>query len=270
VPSFPDPRVPVTAVECACLAILALGVFLRRRLPGWSDWKRDAVPVFLGAWLAEASCITAYGFYDYSPRWHAFVGTVPLLVPAIWIFVVLSARDVAANLGLPAWCAGLLVWYDASLIEPTATHAGLWRWHEAGPFAVPWIGTLGWGLYAVAAILWRQRLGDRWRWWLLVLAPLTTHFLLLAVWWGALRWIGRTVPEPWTVALGSWLVAAVLAGVLWRAGRTLDWRVALPRVAPAGFFFALLAWSSADGVLWTYAGAFALPWLAVLVHRPGT
>jgi hypothetical protein len=224
--------------------------------------------VFLGAWLAEASCIAAYGFYDYSPRWHAFVGTVPLLVPAIWIFVVLSARDVAAQLRLPPWCVGLLVWYDACLIEPIATHAGLWRWHAAGPFAVPWIGTLGWGLYAAAAVVWCGRLGARRRWWLAVLAPLTTHVLLLAVWWGLLRWMGRTAPAPWTVALGSWIVAALLAVVLLRTRRKLAWPLALPRVAPAAFFFALLAWSGAEPVLWTYAGAFALPWVAVLVQRP--
>ncbi|MBI5609000.1 MAG: carotenoid biosynthesis protein [Deltaproteobacteria bacterium] len=258
----------IAAVEVLCVALLALGVVLRARTGSLQAWRRDAAWIFVGAWLGEQTCIQFYDFYRYDPGWHGWLGDVPVLIPVIWIVVVLSARDVATVLR-PAnkhWLplAFLVIWYDASLIEPIATHAGLWRWNQAGPFAVPWIGMLGWALYGAAALAWLQWLPNRWRWSAALLAPATTHALLLAVWWGGLRWIGRGTPDASWVAGGSWLVAAAAALALWRTGRlqSVPLALLLPRMPPAAFFFALLATTAGDASLAVYAGAFALPWLA--------
>ena len=86
-------------IELACVAILLLGLGLRARVGGFSAWRQDAGPVFAGALIAEDSCIRLYGFYEYAPGWHLWCDRVPVLVPIIWIFVVLSARDVARTLG---------------------------------------------------------------------------------------------------------------------------------------------------------------------------
>lgn len=267
------------AVELACLAILALGLLLRARAPGFGAWRRDALPVFVGAWIGEQSCISLYRFYTYADGWHARLGDVPLLVPVIWIFVLLSARDVAQALTKPhakpgTWLplAFAVVWYDASLIEPVATHSGLWRWHEAGPMQVPWIGMLGWACYGAAALGWLawrplqekplQRLLA-----VAVLAPLTTHGLLLLAWWGLLRHVGRSAPQAQTVAVAAWLLALGLTVAVVRS-RRLPLALVLPRVAPALFFFGLLAVTAAPLPLWAMAGSFALPWLAATRWTP--
>ena len=44
-----------------------------------------------------------------------------------------------------------IVLADASLIEPIAVRAGLWRWTEPGLFAVPLVGIVGWAFFAWAA-----------------------------------------------------------------------------------------------------------------------
>lgn len=259
--------VSIPAVEALCVVLLLVGVALRARAGSLEPWKRDALWVFVGAWLGEHTCILAYDFYRYSPGWHAWLGTVPLLIPTIWILVVLSARDVAkalapsSKLWLPL--AFLVIWYDASLIEPIATHAGLWRWSEAGPFAVPWIGMLGWALYGGAALAWLEYLPLHWRWTVALLAPLTTHVLLIALWWGALRWLGRSQPDSLALALGSWIVALLLGLWLWRARRSQSVPMALllPRMPPAAFFFVLLATTQTNVALGIYAAAFAVPWL---------
>lgn len=265
----------MNAIQAACVLLLLVGIALRRRAGPLAEWGRDAPWVFAGAWLGEHSCIVAYDFYRYDPGWHGWLGHVPVLIPTIWVFVVLSARDVARRLAGAgkSWLPWVLplIWYDALLIEPVATHAHLWRWSEAGPWNVPWIGTLGWTLYGTAALGWLERLPRNRRWLVVFLAPLSTHVLLLALWWGALRWFGRSAPEPVALAVGAWLVAAGI-GLGWlRSGRLASVPVAWlwPRMPPAGFFFALLAVAGAPWALWAYAGAFALPWLLVVRWRGG-
>jgi hypothetical protein len=265
---MPDPMtargLSMGAIEACCLLILGLGIVLRSRAPGFELWRRDAWIVLAGALLAEDSAIRLYGFYDYHAPWHGLLDRVPVLVGVIWIFVVLSARDVARALAPRhvALFAFAVIWYDASLIEPVATHAGLWRWHEPGPFAVPWIGMLGWACYGGAVLYWLDRLPQGRRWLAILLAPLTMHALLLAIWWLALRWVGRHEPAPWNVACAALGLAVLLAALGRRLGR-VPLRVIAPRIAPALFFFSLLAWTDAPPPLWAYAGTFALPWLAV-------
>jgi hypothetical protein len=253
-------------VEICCVALLLTSALLRRRGEGAREWLADAPIVGLSAWVAEDSTIRTHGFYHYDPSWHFFVDVTPLLIPTIWIMVVLSARDVAREVA-PRQLAGVvffLVWFDANLIEPICTHAGMWRWTEPGPFAVPYIGTLGWASFGASAVFWLSRLRGRWRWLTVVLAPLTMHALLLAFWWGALRWFGRATPPPEAAAAAAWIAALLLAVAVVALGRarslTLD-KIA-PRLLPAAFFFALLAAHAAPPLLWLYAASFAVPWLA--------
>jgi len=253
-------------VEVICLVILVLGVALRSRAGDIAVWRNAALPIACAALVAEDSCIRAYAFYDYAPAWHGFDGTVPLLVGLIWVFVVLSARDMARAIApqdsLPI--AFLVIAYDAALIEPIATHCGLWRWHEAGPFAVPWIGMLGWAFFGASALFWLEKLPPRRVWLLVLAAPLTTHALLLIFWWGCFRWVGRHPPLDAVMAIAGPGLAVGLCLVLWRLRRAGRVPLALiaPRIAPALFFFGLLALQQARWPLWCYAASFALPWLA--------
>lgn len=261
----------MTLVQGLCLGILLLGAVLRWRAGAFETWLRDAPIICCGALVCEDSCIRLYGFYDYAPSWSPCVGTVPLLVGIIWIFVVLSARDVALLLAPRHWLpvAFGVIAYDAALIEPIATHSGLWQWHEAGPFAVPWIGELGWALFGVSALACLSWLPGPLRWATVLLAPLATHAMLLVLWWGLLRWTLRGQPADAAMAALGVGVAVVLAVVLWRTRRVGRIPLALiaPRVMPALFFFGLLAAVPASAGLWVYAVSFALPWMVATGWR---
>jgi hypothetical protein len=249
---------------------LAVSALLRARAPGARQWLADAPLIFLAALIGEDSCIRLYGLYAYAPGWHFVLDQVPLLIPIIWIFVVLSARDVAQLLGGPLAPVGFaLIWFDASLIEPCATSSGLWTWSEPGPFGVPLIGTLGWACFGASMLFWLDRLRGPARWLAIVLGPLTMHALLLLLWWGALRWVGRSAPQPEWIAGVAWLVTVLLAAVLFASGRgqRVSLPLILPRLGPAAFFFALLATHAAGVALWAYAAAFSLPWLIATQWR---
>jgi hypothetical protein len=253
-------------VELSCLVLLLAAAGLRSRGPGAREWLLDAPIVALGALLGEDSCIRLYGFYEYAPGWHGFLDRTPALIPLIWIFVVLSARDVArafTTRALPLVAFGL-VWFDASLIEPISTQAQLWHWSDAGPFGVPYIGTIGWACYGASMIFWLERLRGPSRALAVILAPLTMHALLLALWWGLLRWVGRgAAPSAGLVAAIAWGIAAALIVALVLSGRARRVPLVLiaPRLLPALFFFGLLAANDAPAALWAYAASFAAPWL---------
>jgi Carotenoid biosynthesis protein len=253
-----------TFIELACAALLGVSGVLRARTPGARAWLGDAPIVFLGALAGEDSAIRLYGFYSYAEGWHCFADQVPLLIPLIWVFVVLSARDVAGALGgpLPLTAFALIV-FDAALIEPCSTQSGLWTWAEPGGFKVPYIGVLGWACFGASAIFWLQRLRGPARWLTVLLAPFSMHALLLALWWGGLRWFGRAEADPAHLAAAAWLVssALVVGLVLARRAGVLPLPLILPRLGPAGFFLALLATHGAPTTLWAWALAFVPPWL---------
>lgn len=260
------------ALEAACALILA-AYFLAHR--GDPSLRRDALLLAVAALVGEDSMIRAYGFYAYAPAWHLRVDHVPLLIPAIWAPVVLSARAVARALlrdgATPpreAALVGALVTFDASLIEPIAVRAGLWRWFEPGVFQVPPAGILGWGLFAFAATWLLGRLRGAARLLAVPLAVLATHALLLAVWWGALRWVLRT-ELPWGACMAALAAAsAAYTAAVVRTGATLPWRELAPRAAATGFFAALLA-GRADGALLAWAALFTPPWLVLCARALG-
>jgi hypothetical protein len=268
----------MNTLELCCLAVVGLWVVLRfAREPAASRAAlagRMAV-VAVAAWLAEDSCIRLYGFYGYSrTAWRVFVDQVPLLVLLIWPVVVTSALDLARALRLrtarlPA-ALGVLVVTDAWFIEPIAVDAGLWSWTESGPFAVPTIGVLGWGCFAAGVGLALSR-----GWPVvaaLVTGPLVCHALVLALWWGAFRWLPDT-PHPWLHPAAAWLVALALVVAVARARpdglRGLVWLR-----APAAVFFFSLLWlhgrDDDDASLLAWSLAFAPPWLALLTWSTST
>ncbi len=252
-------------IELVCVALLALSAMLRWRVPGSREWLADAPIVALGALIGEDSCIRLYGFYSYAEGWHAVLDVTPALIPLIWIFVVLSARDVARELGPKnplAWAFAIIL-FDAALIEPIATSSGLWHWTQPGPFAVPYIGIVGWAFYGVSILFWLGKLQKRWRWLAVVLAPLTTHALLISTWWLFFRWIGRDAPTPTVLIAAAWVAAVsmAIALVLTKKAGTVPLGILVPRICPAIFFAVLLETRHACPALWAYAASFPIPWL---------
>ncbi|HVY63172.1 MAG TPA: carotenoid biosynthesis protein, partial [Planctomycetota bacterium] len=210
------------AFQIGCVLVLAIAYAFHLRDRA-TRARRAAEVALLAAsgWLGEQSCISLYRFYAYAPGWAARAGDVPALVPLIWPLVVLSARDVARamwpemRVARRAAVVGALVVLDASLMEVVAVAAGLWRWAEPGYLDVPVIGILGWGAFAVGASL-ALDVAERGPRWLLALPAIAlpvTHAILLALWWGALRWVGRGDLGPWAIAGFAALPAAISAGV---------------------------------------------------------
>lgn len=265
----------MVVLELACLAILAAYFVAHRREPAL---LRDALLLAAGALIGEDTMIRAYGFYHYAPAWHLRVDRVPLLIPAIWVPVVLSARAVARALlrapDAPAWkesaLTAALVTFDAFLIEPIAVHAGLWRWTQPGVFTVPVVGLLGWGCYAFAATWLLRALPAGRRWLTIPAAVLASHALVLALWWGSLRWVLRGELPLSTTAPALAFASTLYTMAVVKTGARLPWRELLPRAAATGFFAVLLAGAMHPALL-LWAALFTPPWLvfcARALRRP--
>ncbi len=258
-------------LELACGTIVTLYVVARSAVdPKPRSFVFRMLILMTAAWVAENSVIEAYAFYDYSPRWSAFVHHVPLMIVFIWPVVIHSAWDLArALVGARHWAVpaitGTFVLADASLIEPIAVSAELWRWSEPGIFHVPVIGLLGWAMFAAAAVALLQRAGSAlFAISAVALAPIATHMGLLLAWWCGFRWLRGEVPVwPWVSV--AWVVA--IAATIWVIRRRLRARVPvrdmLLRIPGATFFFVLLGVGEPPSALVVYALAFAPPYLAL-------
>ncbi|GEM_PF-250788 len=296
----------MVVLQLVCLAIVASYVGARLVLAGDASERKAFVLRFLAlaiaAAIGEDTMIRAHGAYSYSPEWTVFVGRVPLVVVLVWPVVIDSAASVARHAlahdalegartspdarvrwglvhGRARWSStlavasltGLVVFADASLIEPIAVRAGLWAWTDPGVFDVPLVGIAGWAFFAAiaTAVLGDGRAFARA---LLVIpiAPLVTHGLVLASWWTLFRWVQGPIAPSWAVtsAWGLLLLATLLAS---RAGRRIPIAEILLRAPGAAFFFVLLALgdvTSATGrMLVFYALAFAPPYLVAMASR---
>jgi hypothetical protein len=266
-------------LQVACIAIVALFLAFRARLEARPlALFRRLLLLAAAAWLGEDTCIRAYGFYEYSQSWWLFLDRVPLLIVLIWPIVIQSARDLATCLWpgrdhpsavKVALASFGLVLADASLIEPIAVQAGLWRWTEPGLFSVPPIGILGWAYFAGIAVYTFERAAWAGRPWqealLLLAAPAGAHVLLVASWWGALRWVNVPLP-PWPAPVLLWLLSAALTvqAVRARASQRVPPVLLWLRLPAALFFFVLLALRGRHHLpLVAYALAFAPPYLAL-------
>lgn len=271
-------------LEAACVAIVALFVGVRAaRDPEPFVFVRRLLLLVAGAWIGENTVIHVYGFYHYDPRWSLFVDRVPLMIVCIWPVVIHSAWDLSGyilrgeqtSVRRVALMGCALVLADASLIEPIAVNSQLWYWTQPGLFEVPPIGIAGWAFFAGLCMAIFESNRRRGRSGLadlavLVLAPLGTHVLLLATWWGALRWLNHTVP-PWPAVAVAWVVSLtllmrVLNGRLYDRVPSIEM---LLRVPAAAFFFVLLILDAEQPALVAYALAFAPPYLALTRAQPG-
>lgn len=263
-------------LELVALAIVVLFVVVRARYgdaPRTFLWRLTVLVV--GSWVVEDTCIRAYGFYSYHPSWSLFVDRVPLAILLIWPVVIHSAWELGQRLlsrghRLVPLVGGALVLADASMIEPIAVESGLWVWTEPGLFAVPPIGIIGWAYYAALCMLVFERnsAAERTAAWDLVavvLAPIATHLLLLASWWGLFRWVNVSLP-PWPFVVAAWGMSLVLTyrAVTTGARRRVLPRDMLSRVPAALFFFTLLVIHGREvPALIVWALAFAPPYLAL-------
>lgn len=276
-------------LELICAAIVVQFVIVRALLdPHPRALVLRLAALAAAAWIGEDTCIHLYGFYAYDPEvWTLWVDVTPLLVPLIWPVVIHSAWDLARHLlrgtrhlRLAPLAAAALVLADASFIEPIAVSAGLWRWFEPGLFAVPPIGVLGWALFALIAFLLLDRgpdPGRRLLGWpaLLLVAPLGCHLLLLASWWGALRWVSGPIPSWPAVAAAATLSLTLTSLALARGARLRIPRAEMfARIPAALFFVALLATTArredpALIALIAWSLAFVPPYLACVdfTHR---
>lgn len=258
----------MTILEAAAYAIVALYVVVRARVDeDPRSFLRNLALLAAAAWIGEDTCIRLYGFYAYDARWSVFLDRVPLAIVVIWPVVVHSATDLARAFAprRAVVVAAAIVLADASLIEPIAVAAGLWSWTRPGPFDVPVIGVLGWSYFALGAC-WAMR---RRPLLVLVAGPVAAHALLLATWWGALRWAPPPTSEtPFVVAAVAASIAATVAIAKARAWTRVTTTQMLLRVPAAVFFFVLLALHARDDVwLVAYALAFAPPYLLLTPWR---
>ncbi len=237
--------------------------------------------VSVACWVVEESCILLYKFYSYSPSWSLFLDQVPFLIILIWPVIIHSAGDLASQLLRPQHkfvplVAGAIVCTDAALLEPVAVNAGLWSWNEPGIFHVPPIGILGWGYFTFCCTFVLQRAmrpnRSKWRALLLLMFPVFgTHLLLLATWWGALRWVNTSANT--LVAVGAvWVLSlALVYTILQRgAGRHVERKALLLRLPAALFVFLLLVLDAGgSGLLVVYALAFVSPYLTMMAQQYG-
>jgi hypothetical protein len=255
----------MTVLQIACFAIVGLWLAVRlAREERKVDFVAKLLVIATAAWMGEETCIRLYAFYDYAPRWWLFLDDVPVAIVCIWPVVVVSSMDLARRLRarpLVFACAVMgLVVADASLIEPIAVASRLWQWNEPGPFSVPIIGVLGWGFFAFGVALVDALAVPALA---LAAGPLATHGLLLATWWGALRWLPRGEDaRPFVVVA---LVVSVALSVSFVLRKVEVPRAdLLSRVPAASFFFVLLAlFARSDVALVAYALAFAPPYLVL-------
>ncbi len=263
---------PQLVFEVACVAIIVLTlVWMARREP-IGELVSNYVALAVAGWLSEESCMWLYRFYGYADVWSVYAHRMPLLVPLIWPLVILSGRAFVQALwpGNRWWShalLGVVVAFDASLVEVVAVRAGLWSWSEPGHLGVPLIGMLGWGYFAVGASV-ALSFSKRWRpVAILVLAMAATHALILVSWWGLFRWFLRgDLGQAST--FGVLVIGAIITVFVVRArrqNRSVSMAVAGPRMLAATLFLVLLVLSAgAEGPYWWHVLALTIPYVAAL------
>ena len=227
------------------------------------------IHITMASWLAENTCIHLYAFYSYDTRWHAFIDQVPLAIILIWPVVILSLWDILRYLcvsekRLPV-LLGMAVFADAFFVESVAVHAGLWRWSEPGPFAVPVIGVCGWAFFAAATahfILRKPKQDMRSLFTHILAVVLSTHAALLATWWGALRWL-PFLENLWLWVGLAWLASAVFSVYSFRQKHSslLPFWCLGCRIPAVSFFVGLCVVHPPDLKLLVFIAAFLPPYM---------
>lgn len=254
-------------VEPASVFIVLIYAYMRVRQDGFAFVRAYASLAVL-AFAAEDSVVHLYGYYGYGAGWTHFIDRVPLLVALIWPVVIDSSRELAKALLPPdasraklALATAFIVLLDASLIEPVSVRAGLWSWTHAGPFAVPWIGVIGWAYFAGWVTFWGGGSILRAAW-----SVVFVHATLLATYYALFQFVPPIAREG-VMGIAAWIVLGLLG--LWtlraHAIERLEVRTVMLRAPGAVFFFGLLAsLDSASLTMWVYALAFSVPYVVYL------
>ncbi len=226
--------------QILCLLFLPLAYYLLYRID--RDVLFYSPIIFLAGWLGEASSIYFYDFYHYSDEWWVRVAGVPLMVPLIWPLVILSSRAVIRslwpNLGKAMPLAvGVMVLFDAAMIEVAAVNCGLWGWAEYGYLGVPLAGIVGWAIFAVIVAAFLERLSGVQKLWTVIAAPVMLHLILVPAWWLFLKWYLR---GDWFWAFSVFTAILTLIVLLTRGRRRMGMDVAAPRLIAAGLFVVLV------------------------------
>ncbi|MEW5852121.1 MAG: hypothetical protein AB2A00_25255 [Myxococcota bacterium] len=271
-----DSQAPVRFVELVSVFILGAFVLAQPRAER-KGFLKDALIIGLAAVLGEETCIAFYEFYRYSPLWSVKVLEVPVMVGCIWPAVVLSARQVVRAVRgdtHPLAVAGVVL-FDATLVEAVSVRTGLWQWIEGAVFEVPIIGLVGWAAYAGAAsaVMDHVSLSPGRKptatpvvatWLRLLVPPLVAHLVLLATWWGALRWMLRAPLSATVLATLSAVVALLLTVVLWKKRGTVPLSIMGPRAAAAVLFFLLVGLRGTGALeLAMFTVPFAVPYVVM-------
>lgn len=266
---------PLPIFELSCIVVLVLAFIAMARIRPLVDLLVEYSALVLAGFLGEESCVVFYEYYHYADGYHGRIDRVPVLVPLIWPLVILSAREVGRALWpRVTWArpilVGAIVAFDASLVEVVAVRAGLWSWVEEGHLHVPVLGILGWGYFAIGADIalsealpWGRKSKLALALQTIVLAPLTAHALILATWWGFFRYAQRhALGNASLVGLG--VIGLVVLGFVLQArlqGRTIPFKVSLPRLCAASLFFVLLLLTApTEWPYWFHTAIVAVPY----------
>ena len=229
------------------------------------------------AWMAEESSIRLYSIYAYSPVWNFFIADVPLVVVVVWPALIHSAIALSSFLLTPNsryihLLAGGIVLTDAMLIEPISAGFNLWQWYQPGMFGVPIIGILGWAYFTffsagffVSIDLPRGiKLKSPF---MLVVAVIGTHLLLLISYWVFFKWTITPI-NPVLSAIAVWILSAILFFLFafTKIGDRIALKPLLIRIPAAVFFYTLLFARKNSLPLIIYCLAFIPPYIAMMVR----
>ena len=185
--------------------------------------------------------------------------------------VIITGRSVILSLwpnakrSLP-FLVGVIVFFDASMVEIAAVNSDLWVWKETGYHGVPLMGVLGWAYFAAFVTYLLQILEARQRLWVLVAAPAMLHLTILLCWWGLFKWVLR---GDWFLLYGAGVLVATAAILKIRNWRRMPMKIAGIRILAASVFVGLvLLTAPTDLRVWLHIVLLAVPYLlATEFHR---
>lgn len=250
--------------QLVCLVFLPLAYYWLYRID--REVLTLAPVIFLAAWLGEASSVAFYGFYHYDAAWWLRAAEVPLLVPLIWPPVILSARAVVRSLwpearrSLPL-LVGVVVFFDAAMVEVLSVGCGLWWWTRPGYLGVPLIGVVGWAVFAAYVTWLVQMFRGVSRWAIVALAPLLLHPTLVALWRLFFKW---NFTGDWFGLFVAVVVALTVVALVVRRRHRLTFVEARPRLVAAGIFICLLVFAEPLAPrLWLHVALTSIPYALV-------
>jgi uncharacterized membrane protein len=156
--------VPTWVFETVVTPIAAALAFAHaRRALGARRAAGELAALAAYGFTVEAVAMAMFATHAYDASWRAAPLGVPLAVAVVWAAVITSAMAVAgrheSSRGWRAFTAAVIAIALDLMIDPVATHAGLWDWTPPGPWlGVPIGNFVAWGVivgaYAYGAELW--------------------------------------------------------------------------------------------------------------------